>query len=85
MVLLGDVKAVYSRLALAAGLSTTFFLFSYLAFQSAPDKGVVIVLLPVQVVISVILGVIILGEKDAIAKKLIASVVAFIAGILILI
>lgn len=67
----------------AAACSTGYFLFSYFAYRYAPDRGIVVVLLTAQVILSVILGVILLKERDRIPRKIIAGVLALIAGILI--
>ncbi|PIQ35960.1 MAG: hypothetical protein COW60_01195 [Candidatus Yonathbacteria bacterium CG17_big_fil_post_rev_8_21_14_2_50_43_9] len=57
--------------------------FSFMAYKVAPDKGVVVVLLTSQVILSVIFGIIFLKEKDNISKKVLAGILAFIAGIFI--
>ena len=67
----------------ASSTSVLYFLFSYLAFQEAPDRGVVVVLLTAQVILSVVLGIIFLKEKDNVPRKVIAAVLAFAAGALI--
>ena len=67
----------------ASSTNVLYFLFSYLAFQVAPDRGVVVVLLTAQVILSVVLGIIFLKEKDNVPRKVIAAVLAFAAGALI--
>lgn len=71
------------RVIFASGTSLLYFLFSFLAYKTAPDDGVVVVLLTAQVILSVILGILLLNEKDNTARKLIAAILAFIAGVLI--
>ena len=66
-----------------SGTSITFLLFLYYAFQSAPDKGVVAVLQTSQVVLTVIFGIIFLKEYGGMKRKLLAGIIALIAGILI--
>jgi drug/metabolite transporter (DMT)-like permease len=63
--------------------SMGYFIFSYFAYKHAPDRGIVIVLLTSQVVLSVILGAIFLKERGHLNRKLGAGVLALIAGILI--
>ncbi len=65
------------------GTSISFLLFLYYAFQTAPDKGVVSVMQTSQVVLTVIFGVIFLKEYDGIKQKILAGMIAVIAGILI--
>jgi uncharacterized membrane protein len=60
-----------------------FYLFSYYAFQAAPDRGIVVVLLTTQVVLSVILGIIFLKERANMALKIYAAIIALIASLLI--
>ncbi len=63
--------------------SFLYFIFSYLAYKTAPDPGVVVVLLSSQVLLAVILGVIFLKEEDNIPRKILAGALAVIGGILI--
>lgn len=67
----------------ASTCSMGYFVFSYFAYRNAPDRGVVVVLLTSQVILSVILGIIFLKEYGQIKRKLTAGVLAVIAGILI--
>ena len=67
----------------ASGTSLLYFVFSFYAYREAPDSGVVVVLLTAQVILSVILGIIFLKERDNMPKKLAAGIVAVIAGILV--
>lgn len=67
----------------AALTSLLYYVFSYFAYRSAPDRGVVVLLLTTQVIVSVILGVIFLRERDHLRRKLLAGVLAVVAGLLI--
>ena len=78
-----QVKSTSTNTLFASGTSALYFIFSYLAFQEAPDRGVVVVLLTAQVILSVILGIIFLKEKDNVERKVAAGILAFIAGALI--
>ena len=82
-VLQKQLKNTSTKTLFASGTSLLYFTFSYLAFQQAPDRGVVVVLLTAQVVLSVIFGILFLKEKDNQAKKLLAGALAFAAGVLI--
>ncbi|HUQ85433.1 MAG TPA: DMT family transporter [Candidatus Limnocylindrales bacterium] len=63
--------------------SLIHFSFAYFAYRSAPDSGVVVVLLTSQVIIAVILSIIFLKERDRIGRKLVAGLLAVLAGFLI--
>lgn len=78
-----QVKKTAKSTLFASGTSVLYFLFSYLAFQEAPDRGVVVVLLTAQVILSVVLGIIFLKEKNNVPRKLVAAALAFVAGALI--
>ena len=78
-----QIKNTFLKTFFASGTSLLYFIFSYFAYRYAPDRGVVIILLTSQVVLSVILGILFLKERENTAKKLFAGVLAFIAGILI--
>lgn len=71
------------RAFLASGASMLYFIFSYYAYKYSPDSGVVVVLLASQVIFSVILGIVLLKEKENLLKKLAAGVLAVVSGILI--
>lgn len=79
----GNVLSFTRITLLSAITSFMYFLFSYFAYKEAPDPGVVVVLLTAQVVLSVVLGIIFLKERQQIPKKLAAAVMALIAGLLI--
>lgn len=78
-----QVKNTFSKTLFASGTSMLYFVFSYLAYRGAPDRGVVVVLLTSQVVLSIILGIIFLKEKENKSRKLLAGALAFLAGALI--
>lgn len=78
-----QLKNTSSKTLFASGTSLLYFVFSYLAYRYAPDRGVVVVLLTSQVVLSVIFGILFLKERDNRFRKLLAGVLAFIAGVLI--
>lgn len=67
----------------AAATSFGYYVFAYFAYRFAPDAGVVVILLTAQVVVSVILGIVFLHERDNIPRKLAAGGLAFLAGLLI--
>lgn len=67
----------------AATSSLLYAVFAYLAYASAPDRGVVVLLLTSQVVLGVILAIVFLKEQNQLGKKITAGVLAFIAGLLI--
>jgi drug/metabolite transporter (DMT)-like permease len=78
-----ELKNATLKTLFASGTSLLYFLFSYLAYRSAPDRGKVVVLLTSQVVLSVLFGIIFLRETENKTKKVIAGILAFIASILI--
>lgn len=67
----------------ASSTSLLYFVFSFLAYAAAPDRGVVVLLLTTQTILSVILGIIFLKERSGIKRKLLAGVIAVVASILI--
>ncbi|OGG09377.1 hypothetical protein A2154_01135 [Candidatus Gottesmanbacteria bacterium RBG_16_43_7] len=67
----------------ASGTSLLYIIFSFLAYKAAPDRGVVVVLLTSQAVLSVFFGIIFLRESDNWQRKITAGLLAFLAGILI--
>jgi uncharacterized membrane protein len=71
------------ELPFAGITSLGYFVFSYLAYGIAPSRGVVVLLLTTQVILSVILGIILLKERDRVGRKLISAVVAVAGAILI--
>lgn len=78
-----NLKNVLYASLFASSTSLLYFLFSYFAYQVAPDRGVVVLLLTTQVIVSVILGIIFLKEKENMKRKIIAGALAVIASILI--
>lgn len=77
------VKLTFINTLFASIASLLYFVFAYFAYQRAPDRGIVVILLTSQVILSVIFGMIFLKERDHILRKLVASILAFIAGALI--
>jgi len=67
----------------ASGSTLLYYLFAYLAYAVAPDRGIVVLLLTTQVIVSVILGIIFLKEKEGMKRKLFAGAIAVVASILI--
>lgn len=82
-VLAKDVTRVALVTLFASSMSLLYAVFAYLAYQRAPDKGVVVVLLTSQVVFGVILAIIFLRERNNIPKKIAAGLLAVLAGVLI--
>lgn len=85
-----DFKSLRARLPHAAsatlfasGTSLLYFVFSYFAYKHAPDRGIVVILLTSQVVLSVILAIVFLRERKNIGRKLLGGILAVVAGILI--
>ncbi len=76
-------KGTVINLFLASGTSSLYMMFSFMAYKTAPDKGIVVVLLTSQVILSVLFGIVFLKERENIKVKIIAGVLALIAGILI--
>ncbi|MCA9371496.1 EamA family transporter [Candidatus Woesebacteria bacterium] len=85
-----DIKKIIPQLRyavmrsfFASGTSLLYFIFSFAAYRFAPDRGVVVILLTGQVVVSVIFGVIFFKEHTNLKRKLFAGVLAFLAAVLI--
>jgi drug/metabolite transporter (DMT)-like permease len=78
-----QLKRTSTATLFASGTSFLYFLFSYFAFQQAPDRGIVVILLTAQVVVSVFLGIIFLKERNHLKRKIIAGAIAFVAAALI--
>lgn len=81
--LIAHFKGTVTNLFVASGTSLLYMMFSFMAYKTAPDKGVVVVLLTSQVILSVLFGIVFLKERENIKVKIIAGVLALIAGILI--
>ena len=77
------LKSTVHNLFFASGTSSLYMVFSFLAYKDAPDRGVVVVLLTSQVILSVLFGIVFLKERKNITMKVIAGVLALVAGILI--
>lgn len=78
-----QMKNTFFKTIFASGTSLLYFIFSYLAYKVAPDRGIVVILLTAQVILSVILGIFFLKEKENLKRKLLAGALAFLAGSLI--
>ncbi len=79
----GPRRSMVEGTVFAASGSLAYYIFAYFAYRGAPDPGVVVVLLSTQVIASVILGVIFLHERENLVRKGIATVLAFVATLLI--
>ncbi len=77
------LPVAYKTVGFAAGTMVMFYLFGYFAFQAAPDRGIVVILLTSQVILSVLLGIIFLKERSNMPRKIAAGIIAFIAAVLI--
>jgi drug/metabolite transporter (DMT)-like permease len=75
--------SVFTSTLFACSTSILYFIFSYLAYQKAPDPGLVVILLTSQVILSVLLGIVFLRERDNLPKKVFAAILALVAAILI--
>ena len=84
-----DIRSVSNRsnsflLTIMTGsLSVAYAVFAFLAYQIAPDRGVVVLLLTTQVIFGVIFAVIFLKERQNIPKKILAAILAVLGGLLI--
>jgi drug/metabolite transporter (DMT)-like permease len=83
LTLMRNIKSSLTLAMFASGTSLLYFIFSYFAYRVAPDRGVVVVLLTSQVILSVIFGIIFLKERQNLSRKLIAGGLAFIASVFI--
>lgn len=78
-----QIKNTFFKTLFASGTSLLYFIFSFLAYRYAPDRGIVVILLTAQVVLSVLFGIFFLKEKENKTRKLLAGALAFLAGVLI--
>ena len=78
-----NARKLVNPMLFACVTSIMYFVFSYFAYKSAPDRGIVVVLLTSQVILSVILAIIFLKERKNVNRKLVAGALAVIAGVLI--
>ncbi|HSX05864.1 MAG TPA: EamA family transporter [Candidatus Saccharimonadales bacterium] len=76
-------RRIVTILALSSATSILYSLFSYFAYRSAPNRGVVLVLLTAQVVLAVLLGFVFLKERTFAGRKFLAGGLAFAAAVLI--
>jgi len=72
-IIVSQLRETATTTLFASGASLLYFLFSYFAYQVAPDKGVVVVLLTSQVTLSIIFGIIFLKEHENVGKKFLAN------------
>lgn len=85
-----DIKTARSHLAplartafVTAAASIFYYIFVYFALRQAPDPGIVVLLLTSQVVLAVLLSIIFLKERNNIAFKIAAGVLAMLAAIMV--
>lgn len=78
-----NARKLLTPMLFACITSIMYFVFSYFAYKSAPDRGIVVVLLTSQVILSVILAIIFLKERKNVNRKLVGGALAVIAGVLI--
>jgi len=76
-------RAVISHSVFVTVTSILYFIFSYLAYSHAPDRGIVVVLLTSQVILSVLFGVILLKEREGTKQKIFAGALAVLASVLV--
>lgn len=67
----------------ASGSTLLYYLFAYIAYSLAPDRGVVVLLLTTQVIVTVVLGLLFLKEREGIKRKLLAAGISVAASIMI--
>lgn len=79
----GNYKNVIQKGFFASGSTLLYYLSAYIAYSLAPDRGIVVVLLPIQAIIAVFLGIVFLKERDRMPQKIIAGIMAVVASILI--
>jgi drug/metabolite transporter (DMT)-like permease len=82
-ILRAHVAAALRSVLYAAVTLLSFYSFSYYAFQEAPSRGVVVLLLTTQVVLSVMLGIVFLRERARMPFKIYSAIIALIASVLI--
>lgn len=79
----GALSGLMVTLIITSGISIAYNVFAYLAYSSAPDAGIVVLLLTSQVILAVILSIIFLGERKDIVRKLVAGGLAVVAAMMI--
>jgi uncharacterized membrane protein len=67
----------------SSALSVSYYVFSFQAYRTAPDPGVVVILLTLQVIVAVILATIFLGERRHVKRTLLAGAIAVVAAMAI--
>lgn len=78
-----ETVPVLGALLFSGATSLGYLVLAYLAYGAAPSRGVVVLLLATQVIASVLLGVILLRERDHIGRKLLAAIIVVIGAVLI--
>lgn len=76
-------QGVLSHSVFVSVTSILYFIFSYLAYRQAPDRGVVVALLTTQVILSVLFGIVLLKETENTKRKLFAGALALLASVMI--
>jgi drug/metabolite transporter (DMT)-like permease len=79
-ILRNNALSTFKFASVASLASLLYFIFSFYAYKHAPNRGVVVVLLTVQVVLSVLLAALFLNERSNLGKKTIGSILAIVAA-----
>ncbi len=77
------LSGLFLTVAITGALSILYNVFAYYAYKTAPDAGIVVLLLTTQVVLAVILSIVFLKERTNIGYKLTAGAMAVIAAVMI--
>lgn len=80
---IGNQASAFLLTSMTGSLSVAYAIFAFLAYRSAPDRGVVVLLLTTQVIFGVVLAVIFLKERQRIPRKILAAILAVMGGLLI--
>lgn len=64
----------------SAATSFAYYVFAFFAYRSAPDAGVVVILLALQVVLGLLLAMVFLGERRHFRRTLFAGVLSVVAA-----
>jgi drug/metabolite transporter (DMT)-like permease len=72
-------RAVLAALP-ASATSFAYYVFAFFAYRHAPDAGVVVILLALQVVLGLLLAMVFLGERRHARRTLLAAVLSVIAA-----
>lgn len=71
---------LWRTLIFTSAASTFYNAFAYLAYRAAPDAGLVVVLLTSQVIVGVVLGIVLLHEREQVKLKIAAAALAVVAA-----